>query len=129
MRRHLLILVVISSSILVGSGIGAYVMHRIIMREFAMSELTNDLSILGYLESDRLEDANRFLRRQVEVQIATIERSGQFDLDENRRDSRDKWIERYARISKSYPPMDHEYDPEIRKIVDNALDRVRGGNQ
>ncbi len=125
MKRVALILLIVFVSIALGGGIGAYLMHRNVMAQLAMSELVKDMSVLGYLESDRVEIANGFLRRQIEIHIATIERGRQFDSDENTQNMTHEWIERYAKISDSYPPMDHEYDPEIRKIVDIAMEKSR----
>jgi hypothetical protein len=116
MRR---VLIVVGCVVLFGAGwISARYFHA---GEQAMGTLIELVSAIGYLEKGDQANALRMMQISAEGNVVIVSKYGTPVLDWYEPKAREKWIQRYARIRHSNPPIEYPDGGAFRKKVDEIL--------
>jgi hypothetical protein len=91
--------------------------------EQAMGAFTDSVSAIGYLEKGDKANAVRMMQILSERNVLTVSRYGTPILDWYEPSARDKWIQRYAEIRSSHPPIEYPGDDTLRQRLDKVLSK------
>lgn len=118
MRRTL---IVVSCVVFFGAGwISALYFHA---GEQAMGTLIELVSAIGYLEKGDQANALKMMQMSAEGSVLRISKYGTPVLDWYEPEARERWLQRYARIRYSHPPIEYPDGGAFRKKVDEILPR------